>query len=448
MNYNHKIFKAYDIRGIYPDELNESAAVDIGLAIASMVGAGRRAAVGRDMRLSSPSLHQALIDGLCGGGLTVDDLDLVPIDAVYFAVGAHNYDVGIMVTASHNPPQYNGFKIMRHGTKWVRGSELKEYLKHSPTKPVNTGRLNLFDIWPTYKDHIHSFINKSVLKPLKVVVDAGNGLAGRAVPLLFNDLPFHIKPLFFELDGTFPNRPSNPLAPGAYQACAAQVTAQQADVGIMFDGDTDRIFFLDETGQFVPADVTLLLLAKEILRRRPGAGIAYNLICSRAVPEFITKWGGYPIRTAVGYVNVSQALLHQGAVMGGELSAHYSFKDNFSADSGMIAALLVLELLSRESRPLSELVHELSPYAKSPEINLEINGRDNDKDKILQKIKQRFADASIDELDGVTIQYEDWWCNIRPSNTEPLLRVTIEANTTELLSKKKQEVLTVISNLL
>ncbi len=441
MNFSDNIFKAYDVRGIYPDELNEEAARAVGAAIASLLGNKGRAVVGRDMRLSSPQLHQSLINGLRSGGMSVDDIDMVPIDAVYFAVGKHGYDVGVMVTASHNPPQYNGFKIMRRGTRWVRGSEIKEHIKAAPATATEGG-FNLFDVWPTYLEHVLSFVNLKNLKPLRVVVDAGNGMSGKAIPLLFAKLPFQLEPLFFELNGAFPNRPSNPLLPEASRACAERVHEKKADVGIMFDGDTDRIFFLDEKGKFVPADVTMLLLAKEILRQQPGGGIAYNLICSRAVPEFIKSWGGKPIRTAVGYVNVSQALLHQGALMGGELSAHYSFRSNYSSDSGMIAALMVLELLSQENKPLSELVRELSPYAKSPEVNLEVE----DKDKILNKIKNHFADAQIDELDGVTVEYQDWWCNVRPSNTEPLLRVTVEAKTPELLASKQAEVLEVINN--
>lgn len=442
MNFSNNIFKSYDVRGVYPDELNEEAAQAVGLAVASLLGNNGRAVVGRDMRLSSPQLHQSLIDGLRQGGLSVDDIDMVPIDAVYFAVGKHNYDVGIMVTASHNPPQYNGFKIMCRGTRWIRGSDIKEHITSSKIVNYAPGEHNLFDVWPTYLEHVRSFINIQNLKPLKVVVDAGNGMAGKTIPLLFTKLPFELEPLFFELNGAFPNRPSNPLAPHAAQACAEAVREKKADVGIMFDGDTDRIFFLDEKGNFVPADVTMLLLAKEVLHKQPGASIAYNLICSRAVPEFIKRWGGKPIRTAVGYVNVSQALLHQGAVMGGELSAHYSFRSNFSADSGMVAALMVLELLSQENRPLSELVKELSPYAKSPEVNLEVQ----DKDNVLNKIKNHYRDAEIDELDGITVQYKDWWCNVRPSNTEPLLRVTVEADSAELLEDKKSEVLQVIKN--
>lgn len=441
MAYAESIFKAYDVRGVYPTELNEEAALAIGRAVAALVGSGR-AVVGRDMRLSSESIHTALINGLRTGGMQVDDMDLVSIDAMYFAVGKLDYEVGIMITASHNPPEYNGFKIMRRGTNWVRGRDIKQLVADLPAPSALAGGLSELDIWPRFIEHLHSFVHVDKLKPLKVVVDAGNGMAGKVIPLLFKGLPFDLVPLFFELDGSFPNRPSNPLMPGAAESVAAKVRAVGADVGIMFDGDTDRVFFLDELGSFVTADVTLLLLAKEFLAREPGAAVGYNLICSRAVPEFVTRWGGKPIRTAVGYVNVSQAILKQGAVMGGELSAHYSFRDNYGTDSGFIAALLVLELLSREGRPLSQLVQELSPYAKAPEANLQVA----DKAKVIAAVKAHYADALADELDGVTVQYPDWWVNVRPSNTEPLLRVTVEAKDEAMLKAKQAEVLALIKS--
>jgi len=435
MVWSDTIFKSYDIRGVYPIEINESALTAIGWALANFVKGGR-VVVGRDMRISSPQLHQALIDGLVKGGAQVDDLEMVPIDAVYFAVGSYGYEAGIMVTASHNPPEYNGCKVVGKGVSWLRGREIKDLL----AKPLNTksgGRFSSRDIWPDYLQHVLSFVHKSALRPLKVVVDAGNGMAGLVIPRLMAGLPFQVTPLFFELDGAFPNRPSNPLAPQAAQSVIAKVIKEQADLGIMFDGDTDRMFLIDEKGEFVPADVTLLLLAKEFIRRQPGAGIAYNLICSKAVPEFITKWGGRPIRSAVGYVNVGTAMKQQQGSMGGELSAHYSFKDNFYADSGFIAALIVLELLSRENKKLSDLVKQYSPYAKSPETNLTATNQA----EVLQKVKQAHQAGQIDELDGVTVSYADWWFNVRPSNTEPLLRVTVEANTAELLALKKAELL-------
>lgn len=438
MSFSDKIFKAYDIRGIYPTDLDEEAARLVGQAIANLANSGK-VVVGRDMRVSSPSLHQALIDGILDGGASVDDIEMVSIDAMYFSVGKFNYDAGVMVTASHNPPEYNGFKIVTKGVKFVRGYEIKELIKKNKMA-VTKGAFGQRDIWPDFIEHLLSFVDKSSFKPLKVVVDAGNGMAGLVIPRLFSGLPFQLSPLFFELDGSFPNHPSNPLILGATDALSEKVKEQEADLGIIFDGDTDRVFLVDDTGEFVPADVTLLLLAKEFLQREPAAAVVYNLICSKAVPEFIKKWGGKPVRTAVGYVNVRQGLIENKAIMGGELSAHYSFRDNYYADSGFIAALLVLELLSREGKKLSELVAEFSPYAKAPEFNLEVR----DKDKVLQLIKKTYADAQIDELDGITINYKDWWCNVRPSNTEPLIRITVEANTPELLQSKHTEVIKLI----
>lgn len=441
MPFADSIFRAYDVRGVYPAELNEEAARAVGRAVAQLA-AGGRTVVGRDMRLSSDALHGALIQGLREGGSSVDDMDLVPIDAMYFAVGKFGYDAGVMVTASHNPPEYNGFKVMRAHTQWVRGTDLKALVQAPAAAVPQLGAFSEFDVWPSYLAHVRSFVHQAALRPLKVVVDAGNGMAGKVIPLLFNGLPFQVTSLFFELDGSFPNRPSNPLLPGASDSASAKVRAAGADIGIMFDGDTDRVFFLDERGSFIPADATLLLLAKEFLHREPGAAIGYNLICSRAVPEFITKWGGKPIRTAVGYVNVSQAILKQGAVMGGELSAHYSFRDNYGTDSGMIAALLVLELLSRERRPLSALVREYMPYAKAPEVNVNVA----DKTAALERVKAAFPDADIDEMDGVTVSYPDWWCNVRPSNTEPFIRITAEAKRADLLKQKQAEVVQLVKS--
>lgn len=435
------IFKAYDIRGLYPQEVNEEIAHLVGLAIAQLAHGGR-VVMGRDMRLSSLSLHRALAAGLVAGGAMVDDLELVPIDAMYFAVGKFDYQAGVMVTASHNPPLYNGFKMVGAGVKMVRGREIERLV--SQVKPASSqGVMAERDLWPDYLVHLGSFIDKSVLKPLKIIIDAGNGLAGLVIPRLFNGLPFELVPLFFELDGSFPNRPSNPLAEGAARQAAARVRAVKADLGVMFDGDTDRMFLLDEKGNFVSADVTLLLLAQEFLRRQPGSAVVYNLICSRAVPEFIKHWGGRPFRSAVGYANVREVMLAERAVLGGELSAHYSFRDNYYADSGFIALLLVLELLSRQAKPLSELVREYAPYAKAPEINLTVA----EAAKVLAAIRVRYAGAQLDELDGITVSYPDWWFNARPSNTEPLLRVTVEAQNAELLRLKQDEVISFIKQL-
>ncbi|MFA4818339.1 MAG: phosphomannomutase/phosphoglucomutase [Patescibacteria group bacterium] len=439
---NQNIFKAYDIRGIYPTELNEAAALATGRAVAKIVNGGR-VVVGRDMRLSSLSLHQALIRGLIAGGAKVEDIELASIDAVYFAVGRYEYDAGIMVTASHNPPEYNGFKIVKKGVEIVRGQDIKKIMDGDLVEPANSGSLRQVNLWSEYINYLKSFVNLSALRSLKVVVDAGNGMAGLVIPRLMTGLPFEVEPLFFELDGSFPNRPSNPLADGATRAVTEKIIQVKANLGIIFDGDTDRVFFIDETGRFVPADITLILLAKEFLRREPGSAIVYNLICSRAVPEFITKWGGRPIRSAVGYVNMRTSMIANQAIFGGELSAHYSFRDTYYADSGFVAVLLVLELLSRQNQPLSELIKAYSPYVKSPETNLTVK----DPPMILAELKKHYADSQIDELDGVTVSHPNWWFNARPSNTEPLLRVVVEANNQQLMEVKLKEIVDFIKSL-
>ncbi|MEK7067601.1 MAG: phosphomannomutase/phosphoglucomutase, partial [Patescibacteria group bacterium] len=345
MNINPTIFKSYDIRGIYPDELNKEAAYAIGRAYARRTRA-EQIVVGSDMRLSSPTLKEQFVRGVTDEGANAVDIGLVPIDAVYFAVRKQNYPAGAMITASHNPKEYNGFKLPLPGIGWVRGEELREDVLNLPAGEEKTkGDAKEFDIMPDYIKHVLSFCDLTKIKPLTIAVDAGNGMAGKVVPLLEPHLPIKIIPLNFTLDGSFPAHPSNPLLPESQEQITKAVKANQADCGVIFDGDTDRLFFVDERGNFVRADMTLLILAKEFLRREPGAGIVYNAICSKAVPEIITEWGGRPIRSKVGYVHISQTMSENQGVMGGELSAHYSFRDNGYADSGFIAWLILLELL-------------------------------------------------------------------------------------------------------
>lgn len=439
-----KIFKSYDIRGVFPSSLNPEIARLIGRALPSIFG-GKRVAVGRDMRLSSPRLFEALTGALVEAGASVDDLGLIPIDAMYYAVGTTPaYDGGIMITASHNPKEFNGFKMVKRVVEVVRGRDVLEFLRSHPDVPVGSkGSMASRDIFPGYIRHVVSFVDTAKLKPLKVVVDAGNGMAGKVIPLLEPYLPIKVIPLFFDLDGDFPNRPSNPLSSGAAKHVRRAILHDQADLGVMFDGDTDRLFFLDETGRFIQADVTLLLLARELLKRTPGAGIAYNVICSKAVPELITRWGGKPLRSAVGYVNVRKAMMDGGGVMGGEVSAHYSFKDNFYSDSGFIAFLLVLQLVSESGKNLSELVADLSPYCRGDEVNLKIE----DARAVIAALKREYADGKQDEFDGLTVAYSDWWFNVRPSNTEPLLRVTVEAATKEAMEAKRQQLVETIQRI-
>ncbi len=442
MQINQTIFKSYDIRGIYPEELNEDAAYSIGRAFAGASKA-KEVVVGSDMRLSGPALKKALIKGITDQGVNVKDIGLVPIDAVYFSVGKLGDEAGIMITASHNPKEYNGFKMVLKDMKWIRGVDLVAEVENlSPEINKEKGRVRQEDIMIKYISHVLSFIDADKIKPLKIVVDAGNGMAGKVMPILTENLPLNIIALNFELDGSFPAHPSNPLLPESQKQICETVVKEKADFGIIFDGDTDRLFFIDEKGKFIPADITLLLLAKIFLEEEPGFGIAYNLLCSKIVPETIEKWGGRPLRSKVGFVNISEIMRQQQGIMGGELSAHYSFRDNSYADSGFIAFMILLQLLSNLEQPLSEIVKPFYKYFKSAEINF----KTENKEAIIEKVKDEYADGKQDFLDGVTVEYQDWWFNVRPSNTEPLLRLTVEADTEDLLNQKQKELSDFISN--
>ncbi len=438
MKINPIIFKSYDIRGIYPTDLNEDIAFRVGQAIVRYTKA-EKVAVGRDMRLSSPMLFPALVNGILSQGASVVNFGEIPMECSYFAMGKYGYKAVVVITASHNPKEYNGFKMLKGGVDVIRGKDMEELVTKGdfPLVAKKKNDIEDFDILQEYLDFVFQFIDVSRIKSRKIVIDAGNGMAGKMIPLLQDKIPVEIIPLNFTLDGNFPAHPSNPLEKGATDQLSKEVLKRNADVGFIFDGDADRIFLVDEKGQFVRGDITLLLLAKHFLQKTPGAAIAYNAICSKAVPLFIKKWGGKPIRTAVGAVNIKKAMLQEKGLMGGEVSGHYNFKDNFYSDSGALAFLALLEMLSINERKLSEMVKEISPYAKSAEINFEIQ----DKQGLLEKVKQHFLDAKQDYLDGVTVEYKDWWFNVRPSNTEPLVRLTIEANTPEILSQKQKDLI-------
>ncbi|MDD5032212.1 MAG: phosphomannomutase/phosphoglucomutase [Patescibacteria group bacterium] len=438
MALNPKIFKSYDIRGIYPDELDEETAFIAGQAYANLTGV-KKVVIGRDMRIGSDKLGESFATGLIDQGVDVDDLGQVPIDAVYFATGYYKYDGGIMVTASHNPKEYNGFKmvIRDNGTEMVRGNQLYEFFRDkSFTSKEPKGEIKKRDIISDYLKHILSFVDIKEIKPFKIVVDAGNGMAGKIMPLLFKELPCELIPLNFTLDGNFPAHPSNPLLPESRVQIFKKVREEKADFGVIMDGDTDRLFFVDENGEFIQADTTLLVLAKYFLGKEPGAGIAYNVICSRSVREKVKEWGGRPLRAPVGFVNVAKAVKDGDGVMSGEVSAHYSFRDNYYSDSGFIAFLILLALISKEGRKLSEIVAGLNPYYRLDEINMKTEKME----EIIAAAREKFKDGEQDELDGLTVEYKDWWINIRPSNTEPLLRITIEANTKEIAEEKEKEV--------
>lgn len=434
------IFKAYDIRGIYPSELNEEAAYSIGRAFARRSGA-KKMTVGSDMRVSGPILKRELIRGITDEGVNVKDIGLVPIDAVYFCVGKLQDEAGIMITASHNPKEYNGFKMALKNMGWVRGVDLLGDVKGLSEKASAATKGEIFeeDVIPRYINHILSFVNADKIEPFKVVIDAGNGMAGKIMPVLTENFPLNIIPLNFKLDGNFPAHPSNPLLPESQKEACQAVIKEKADFGFIMDGDTDRLSLIDEKGTFIPADFTLLLLAKLFLEREPGAGIVYNVICSKIVPEMIKKWGGRPLRSKVGFINLMDMMRSQNGIVSGELAGHYAFRDNCYADSGFITFVILLELLSKNQQPLSELVKPFYKYFKM-ELNFEVEN----KDAILEKIKQKYSDGQQDFLDGITVEYADWWFNVRPSNTEPLLRLTIEANTKELLDQKQKELTKII----
>ncbi|NMC51883.1 phosphomannomutase/phosphoglucomutase [Candidatus Kuenenbacteria bacterium] len=451
MILNKSIFKAYDIRGVYPSQLNSKTAFFVGMAFAQKTKA-KEVVIGRDMRLGGNVLKKSLMAGLSAGGVKkIIDIGLVPIDAIYFAVGKLKHETGIMITASHNPKEYNGFKMMAQKMKVVRGEQLfplAQRLAELNSKKKNTKvKIVKENIWPGYIKHVLSFADIKKIKPFKVVVDAGNGMAGKVMPILTKKLPIKIIPLNFQLDSTFPAHPSNPLEPQSQIQIVKKVKETKADCGVIFDGDTDRLFFVDEKGRFVPADITLLILAEKFLEKEPGAGVVYNLICSKIIVEKVREWGGRPIRTAVGYVNVAEGMRKNKGIMGGELSAHYSFRDNSYADSGFIALIILLELLSKKNKPLSEIIKPLNKYYKLPEINTRFDKREEMDGKIRQ-IKNNYKKYKQDCLDGVTVDSWDkggWWFNLRASNTEPLLRLTIESKNKTTAEKVKKEVLNILA---
>jgi len=440
---NESIFKSYDIRGIYPSELNEKTARRIGQAFILKTKA-KRIAVGRDGRLSSEALYTELISGILSQGADVYEIGQVPTEALYFSVGFYeDIDAGIMITASHNPKEYNGFKMAeKKGNRIdvIRGKDLLEFVKKD-MGDKEKGKTVKRDIWKDYSDYIFSKIDVSAVKPLKIAVDASNGMAGKAISAIKSKIPVEIVEINFNIDGNFPGHSPNPLVDGSIDQISKAVKDNNADFGCIFDGDGDRVFLIDEKGIMVPADITLLFLAKYFLKNNFGAAISYNVICSKAVPQYIEKWGGAPVRTKVGFVNVREGIMGNDGIMGGELSGHYCFKDFFYFDSGIIAFLTLLKVISQSGKKVSEMADELSIYFKSSEMNFEIKN----KDEVLEKIKRKYIDGKQNDLDGITVEYKDWWFNVRASNTEPVLRLTIEADTEEILDAKTKELIGFIS---
>lgn len=444
LNINPSIFKAYDIRGIYPNELNNDVAYLIGKAFVRYLNP-RMVVIGRDMRLSSDALFKSLARGITEAGADAIDIGLCTSDALYFTVGKFGYDFGAMITASHNPPEYNGIKMCKKEAVPLSGKEGIEQIREIILKgdfptPGKEGVVKKQDIQSDYIQHLLSFIEPQKIKPFKIVADAGNGIAGKVLPDFFSHLQCKLFPMFFELDGSFPNHVPNPMIPENMVPLRKKILEEKADFGVAFDGDADRMFLVDEKGVTLGGDIVATLVAKSLLKKEKGATILYNVPCSKTVREVIQQNGGIPIRTPVGHALIKPLMKKYNATFGGEHSGHFYFRKNYFADSGMIALSVCLELLSKEDKPLSQLVSSIDHYFRTGEIN----SRVENVPKKLEAIESQYKNAKIDHLDGITIEYPDWWFNVRPSNTEPLLRLNLEANTKELLEKKKSEVLNLI----
>ncbi len=437
-----RIFKAYDVRGVVPDELDADVARRIGAAFAAWSGA-RRIILGRDCRLSSPELAAALAEGATAAGVDVVDLGLASTDLLYFASGKLDLP-GVMLTASHNPKQYNGLKFCLAGAKPVGEDtglrEIRALVESGQEMAGSSGSVEQRDMLDEYVEHVLRFVDAASMRPLVVVADTANGMGGLVVPAVFERLPIKLHHLYAELDGTFPNHPADPLDPENQEDLRAAVVRHGADVGLAFDGDADRVFLVDEEARDVSGSLLTALVAAAMLRKEPGAKVVHNLICSWIVPETIRANGGTPVRTRVGHSFIKQIMAETGAVFGGEHSGHYYFRDNYSADSGLIAAVVALGELSRSGTSLSEL---LAPYRKYWASG-EINSRVEDQAGKIEELAGQMEGAKQDRLDGLTVEFEDWWFNVRPSNTEPLLRLNVEARTPELLAAETERLLNLI----
>jgi phosphomannomutase len=440
-----RVFKAYDVRGLYPDELDEEGAYAIGRAYVEEFEP-RRIAVGRDMRLSSPSMARAVIEGAADGGADVLDVGMVGTEMVYLAVGELGLDGGVCVTASHNPKEYTGMKIVRRGALPVGGDsglhEVRERALRGPGTTTRRGEVREENIWPLFVERVLSFVDPEAIRPLRVVIDAANGMAGVMLPPILERLPIAAVRCYFEPDGSFPNHEPNPLLPENREFIIGKVREEAADLGVAFDGDADRCFFVDNTGEFVPGDFATALLAESVLAKEPGAKVIYDVRASWAVPETIEQAGGVPLVNRVGHAFIKHRMRKEGAAFGGEVSGHYYFREFSQADSGVVPFLLMLELVSRKGGKLSEI---LAPYRSRYFLTGELNTPVADVPLKLQELKERFGpEGEVSHLDGVSVEAADWHMNVRPSNTEPLLRLNLEARSQELMARKRDEVLAVI----
>src|SRR5436190_13992255 len=441
-----KVFKAYDVRGIYPAELDEEGAYAIGRAYVKEFEP-RRIAVGHDMRLSSPAMTDALVRGAAEAGADVARLGLVGTEMVYFAVCELGLDGGIAVTASHNPKEYTGMKIVRRGALPVGGdSGLLDIrgraMSGARHETGQTGTVSDVDIWPEFVDRVISFVDVGAVKPLRVVIDAANGMAGVMLPPVLDRLPIDAVRCYFDPDGSFPNHEPNPLLPENREFIVARTLEADAELGVAFDGDADRCFFVDDRGEFVAGDFVTALLAESVLEKEPGARIIYDVRASWAVPETVERAGGVPLVNRVGHAYIKHRMRKDDAAFGGEVSGHYYFRGFSQADSGVVPFLLMLELLSKKGRALSGV---LAPFRSRYFITGELNTPVADVALKLQELKERYAgEGKISHLDGISVDCGDWHFNVRPSNTEPLLRLNLEARSKELMERKRDEVLDLI----
>jgi len=440
------IFKSYDIRGIVPSQINDDIAYAIGRAYVEVLER-KNICIGRDMRPSGKDFMDALSRGATDAGADVTQVGLISTDAIYFAVGHFGFDGGIMITASHNPAQYNGFKFCREEAIAISIetglAEIRDKAIAGDFKPAaeRRGTIREQDILEGFADHCLSFIDDiGAIKPFKIAIDAGNGMAGETVPRVFKRLPCEVVPMYFDLDGTFPNHPASPIEPENMVDLQRAVKAGKCDFGVAFDGDADRMFLVDEKGELIGGDIVTALVGIDTIRLNPGAKILYNLICSRSVPEAIERAGGIPVRSKVGHSFIKKTMRDEDIPFGGEHSGHFYFKRNWFADSGMIALMQCLNVFSRASGTVSSVIAPIDRRARSGEINSTVK----DIPGKLAALQAHFKDAAVDQLDGITIQYKDWWMNVRASNTEPLLRLNVEGDTKDVMERHRDEALAII----
>jgi phosphomannomutase len=449
MNINPSIFKAYDVRGLYPSEVNEDAARLIGRGFVSYLQA-KRIAVSRDMRLSSPSVAAAFIEGARAQGADVVDYGMMGTDMLYYAVARDGHDGGAQITASHNPKQYNGIKMVRREAFPLSGDagigDIRDMIVTGrlPKEADTPGSLSQRQLLDDYVQKVLSFIDPSIIKPFNVVLDAGNGIGGMVAPLLFKQLPCRTTGLCMEVDGTFPNHEANPLIEENRRDIVERVKTDKADIGIAWDGDADRVFFIDGTGEFVAGDFVTALLAEAFLLKHPGAKVVYDVRASYAVKDIVAKYGGTALMNRVGHAFFKRRMREENAIFGGEVTGHYYFRDFYYADNGFIPALLILELMSRKGQTLAQLLEPLrEKYFISGEINTRLKDGSSAQEK-MDGLAAMYTEGRTYSMDGVSVEFHNWHFNVRASNTEPLLRLNLEATTQEMMEQKRDEVLAFI----